>query len=104
MRSSLLWLAAAQLALCNPLDLELQAKTAPVGCRRLSKDTDWPSPEIWKAAMPNVVAIKPVSGKTAPDYRLQARSIADVQAAVKFATSNNIRVVSRFIIRMIILH
>jgi len=46
-----------------------------------------------------MVAIKPISGKTAPDYRLQARSIADVQAAVKFATSNNICVVSRFTIK-----
>ncbi|QDS72850.1 hypothetical protein FKW77_007179 [Venturia effusa] len=93
MRSSFLRLAVTRLVLGTSLAQSqdaIQAKTTPEGCRRLNTDADWPSPEAWKAALPGVTAIKPLA-KTAPDYRFQAKSIADVQAAVRFAASNNIR-------------
>lgn len=67
--------------------------TTPAGCKKLNTDTDWPSPEAWHSALPGVI---PSPNKTdrwgpLPDYRLQAKSIEDVQAAVRFAKEHNIR-------------
>jgi FAD/FMN-containing dehydrogenase len=78
-------LGAAQFAVSTPL------QTAPEGCRKLPSDSDWPSLETWKAALPGVQP-KEASCGTCPDYRFVVKSISDVQKAVKFAVQNNIRV------------
>lgn len=72
--------------------LGTQAIATPTGCRKLKTDTDWPTQEQWEAALPGVV---PTNGTdehgSLPDYRLQARSVEDVQAAVRFAKEHNVR-------------
>lgn len=65
---------------------------APIGCRKLSTDRDWPAPEAWQAGIPGVILQNgsDVHGSL-PDYRIRAKSISDVQAAVRFASEHNIR-------------
>jgi hypothetical protein len=65
-------------------------QTAPKGCRKLSSDNDWPTVEVWKTALPGIMPGS--SGTPGPDYRIQAKSVADVQRAVKFANEHNIRI------------
>jgi len=68
------------------------AVTAPAGCRKLKTDDDWPTPEDWKARLPAVVPNNITDGGDInPDYRFQVQSACDVEAAMKFATDNNIR-------------
>src|ERR1700712_4976747 len=86
MKSLFLSCIAAHLAQCT---LAL-GQTAPAGCLKLSTDSDWPAPEIWKAALPGVVR-ESKAGKVSPDYRIQAKNTADVQKAVKFAAQHGIR-------------
>jgi hypothetical protein len=64
--------------------------TSPSGCLKLPTDSDWPSPEVWKAQLPGVI---PSNGKPGPqpNYRLRPKNTAEVQKAVKFAKDNNIR-------------
>jgi hypothetical protein len=63
---------------------------APAGCFKLSTDADFPTPEIWKAALPGVI---PKSGNRAQaDYRFRVKSASHVQKAVKFAKQHNVRV------------
>ncbi|KAI9152342.1 putative FAD-linked oxidoreductase [Paramyrothecium foliicola] len=64
----------------------------PPGCRALKTDIDWPAPEVWESSLPGVVRTNG-SDKHGPlpDYRLQVKSISEVQRAVRFATRNNIR-------------
>ncbi|KAF4553900.1 FAD-binding domain-containing protein 44 [Elsinoe fawcettii] len=66
---------------------------APAGCRKLPTDSDWPSPETWKKAIPGVIAgnDSDASGPL-PNYRLQATDAAQVQAAIRFVKHHNIRV------------
>jgi hypothetical protein len=67
--------------------------TAPAGCRKLGSDADWPTEAEWKKALPEVEPRSKTlaAGVYRPDYKLRAESYKDVQAAVKFATTNNIR-------------
>jgi hypothetical protein len=65
--------------------------SAPAGCRKLSTDSDWPTAEQWKAALPEVVPFKNRGTGFHPDYTLRARSAKDVQQAVTFCKQNNIR-------------
>lgn len=61
-------------------------------CRKLPKDPDWPSPEIWDAALPGVIPIQQnATTGPLPNYRFRAQSAEDVQAAVRFATEHNVR-------------
>lgn len=78
--------------LSEVLHAQPNTTTTPSGCRKLNTDIDWPDVEIWKAALPGVVATNG-SDKWGPtvDYRLQAKSVADVQNAVRFAKEHNIR-------------
>lgn len=63
------------------------------GCRTLPTDTDWPTLEEWQAAIPGVQAENNSDSLgPLPDYRIRATSYSDVQAAVKFAAENNVRV------------
>ncbi|WQF90166.1 Putative berberine/berberine, FAD-binding domain, PCMH-type, FAD-binding, type PCMH, subdomain 2 [Colletotrichum destructivum] len=66
--------------------------TAPVGCRKLSTDHDWPAAEVWEAAIPGVIRQNgsDIHGGL-PNYRVRAQNISDVQAAVRFASEHNIR-------------
>lgn len=72
--------------------LGAQATTTPAGCRKLNTDEDWPTQAQWEAALPGVVA---TAGSDEhgplPDYRLQARSVEDVQNAVRFAKEHGVR-------------
>lgn len=67
--------------------------TATAGCRKLNTDIDWPTLDVWQAALPGVVA---GNGSDAngplPDYRYRVSNAADVQAAVNFAREHNIRI------------
>jgi len=67
--------------------------TAPAGCRKLAKDTDWPVDSEWKKVLPEIEprSKKLAAGVFRPDYNIRAESYKDVQAAVKFAAQNNIR-------------
>lgn len=70
----------------------IQATETPAGCRKLNTDTDWPTHEQWEAALPGVVATNGSDEHgPLPDYRLQARSVEDVQKAVRFAKEHNVR-------------
>jgi FAD/FMN-containing dehydrogenase len=71
----------------------LAKPATPEGCKKLATDADWPSDAEWKQALPEVVARSSTlaKGVARPDYRVRAESYADVQAAVKFAARNNIR-------------
>lgn len=72
--------------------LGTQATTTPAGCRKLNTDTDWPTQAQWEAALPGVVATNGSDEHgPLPDYRLQARSVEDVQNAVRFAKEHNVR-------------
>jgi hypothetical protein len=69
---------------------------APAGCRLIHTDEGFPSDADFKAALPGVfkrpaVAPKGDEGNVHPDYRLRAMSYADVQKAVDFARTRNIR-------------
>lgn len=68
------------------------ATNAPKGCRKLPTDSDWPSPEVWEAALPGVLRGNDSDANGhLPNYRLRAECAEDVQAAVKFAAKHNIR-------------
>ncbi|KAH7176736.1 hypothetical protein EDB81DRAFT_752055 [Dactylonectria macrodidyma] len=71
---------------------DTSSTTAPIGCRKLSTDRDWPTPEVWEAAIPGVIRQNgsDVHGGL-PNYRIRAQSASDVQAAVRFASKHNIR-------------
>ncbi|VUC37252.1 unnamed protein product [Clonostachys rosea] len=68
------------------------SNAATKACRKLPTDPDWPRPEVWEAELAGVIPIKDnATTGPLPDYRLRARSIEDVQSAVRFATDHNIR-------------
>lgn len=69
---------------------------APAGCRLIHTDEGYPSEADYRAALPGVVrrpavAAKGDEGNVHPDFRLRAMSYADVQKAVDFARTRNIR-------------
>jgi hypothetical protein len=64
----------------------------PRGCRKLNTDYNWPDVSTWEIALPGVFATEGSDEySTIPDYRLQAKSVEDVQQAVRFAKEHNIR-------------
>ena len=54
-------------------------------------DSDWPNPEIWKRELPGVTPRQFSLNSFHPDYRLSARTVQDVQNAVKFAAKYRVR-------------
>jgi hypothetical protein len=64
---------------------------APVGCKKLSTDTDWPSADVVDAELPGWEAPMPDGKMKHPDYIYEAKSVASVQRAVRFVTKHNIR-------------
>jgi hypothetical protein len=68
-------------------------RSAPDGCKILHTDKEWPATSVWKAALPNILSRGLAKDKLRhPDYRVEATTTAEVQAAVKFAAKHNIRV------------
>jgi hypothetical protein len=70
--------------------------SAPAGCRLIHTDAGYPSDATFLAALPGVfkrpaVAAKGDEGLVHPDFRLRAMSYADVEKAVDFARTHNIR-------------
>lgn len=92
MRARLLLKFLACLAASAPSHSQSTSSPGPSGCRKLNTDLDWPSPDVWRAEIPGVL---PQNNSDAhgslPDYRLRAKSVSDVQAAVRFASKYNIR-------------
>lgn len=75
----------------NPITSDRQS--TPDGCRVVHTDRQWPDKSVWKAALPHVLSRGVAKDKLKhPDYRLEVKTAAEVQAAVKFATKHNIRV------------
>jgi FAD binding domain len=65
----------------------------PPGCRALKSDEGFPAQGVWAKALPGVESIPAQSsGLKHPDYRFVAKSATDVEKAVTFATTNNVRI------------
>jgi FAD/FMN-containing dehydrogenase len=69
----------------------VSAAVSPEGCRAISGDTNWPSPEIWEQELPGVVPRSFSLKSYHPDYRISAKTVRDVQNAVTFAAKHKIR-------------
>lgn len=65
------------------------SSNAPPGCKLLASDKGFPSDDVWKKEFPGVY--KKLKGTEAPDFMVQAKSVADVQKAVNFAREHNVR-------------
>lgn len=65
--------------------------STPDGCKVLSSDSNWPAPEEWTSALPDVTPGEASSEFTRPDYHLAVEEVASVQAAINFTAENNIR-------------
>lgn len=69
------------------------AARALPGCRRLPSDADWPTLQEWREAIPGVETQNNADSLgPLPDYRIRAKCYQDVQAAVRFAASKEVRV------------
>jgi hypothetical protein len=65
---------------------------AAKGCKIIPGDAGWPEKAAWQSAMVNVVSRGVKKTKAAhPDYKISARTAKEVQNAVKFAATHNIR-------------
>jgi len=73
------------------MDVKAAAGTTetPDGCLVLDTDKEWPPEEEWRVAMPNIKARK---GPGQPDYHLSVKTVAEIQAAVKFVAEHKIRI------------
>jgi hypothetical protein len=60
-------------------------------CRNIPGDAGWPSDSDWKAQLPGSTARGAQKAFLHPDYRIEAKSVDDVVAAVKFASMHNVR-------------
>ncbi|KAE9992891.1 hypothetical protein EG327_007368 [Venturia inaequalis] len=78
--SLLLSLAASQASPAGPRE-----------CKILATDSSWPAQSVWRQAMPEVEEVAVKGERKRPDMRLDATSVDEVTAAVKFAANNNIR-------------
>jgi hypothetical protein len=65
--------------------------TTPTICKTVVGDVMWPHYDIWKSYMPNVTEMWIRGNEAHPNYFLAAKNIADVEAAVTFASKYNIR-------------
>jgi hypothetical protein len=64
---------------------------APVGCKKLPQDADWPSPDVVKSELPGWEAPMPDGDKKHPDYIYEVKTVSSVQRAVRFVAKHNIR-------------
>jgi FAD/FMN-containing dehydrogenase len=88
----LCFLLVATVFFSDTLHAQAITTTTPPECRKLKTDIDWPTLEQWNSALPGVITTNgsDIHGPTV-DYRLQAKSVADVQQAVRFARKHKIR-------------
>jgi hypothetical protein len=85
---SLVVLLGLQLAAAAPQSPQTGSK----GCKIIPGDAGWPEKSTWQSALRNVVSRGVTKGNAShPDYKINAHTSADVQAAVKFAAAHNIR-------------
>jgi hypothetical protein len=93
MKTFYIWLTITNIVSSSVLKRgeALSINVSPPECRRLKTDSDFPANAVWKAALPGVLLERRAKGKTSPDYRFRAKSIEDVQKAVKFADQSNVR-------------
>jgi hypothetical protein len=94
MKTAALFLSL-QLAAALPQTNSGKAVVAtPEGCRVIAGDAKWPTKEVWQTGLKGSIARTASTAKTNnphPDYRYEAKTVAHVQAAVKFAADNNLR-------------
>jgi hypothetical protein len=76
-----------------PLDdlTAVQKLPAPVGCKKLPIDADWPSPDVVKEELPGAEEPMPDGVKKHPNYIYEVRTVASVQRAVRFVAKHNVR-------------
>ena len=66
--------------------------SANSSCKLIPGDPGWPAPDAWTKALPGVTPIENgEDGPKRPDYLVTATKVEHVQAAIKFASENNIR-------------
>jgi hypothetical protein len=76
------------------LHVAVAVSQASSACKLLPGDAKWPAEDVWKNALPGVVALeksKEESSPRRPDYQLIATTTEQVQTAVKFTAEHNIR-------------
>lgn len=64
---------------------------AAAACRNLPGDASWPSDADWTSQLPKAVKRGAQKKMLHPDYRIDAKTVDDVIAAVKFTGLHNIR-------------
>jgi len=69
--------------------LRPNSSTAPPGCKLLASDKGWPSDDVWQKAFPK--AFQKMKGTEGPDWWIQPQTVKEVQDAVNFARTHNIR-------------
>jgi hypothetical protein len=68
------------------------SSTAAQGCKLIPGDKNWPEKAVWQSSLPNVLTrAASRRNQSHPDYKISAKSVTDVQAAVKFASTHNVR-------------
>ncbi|KAF1991598.1 hypothetical protein K402DRAFT_128773 [Aulographum hederae CBS 113979] len=104
---------AAPVAAPAPAPVASSGKAAPAGCKAVLGDANWPANDLFMSAMPNVINSQVATagrlakrhgpgeegadeapapaGVKKPTFRMNAKTVADVEAAVQFAAKNNIR-------------
>jgi hypothetical protein len=60
-------------------------------CKTVVGDSLWPDYELWTAALPGVQSVPYIGRDAHPNYFLAARTVEDVQRAVAFINTYNIR-------------
>jgi FAD/FMN-containing dehydrogenase len=87
MKSAALYVLTVSL---TSLFYTVSADLAAAQCKTVPGDPNWPEAAKWMT-LPNVVARGVQQSMARPDYRVAAKSVEDVQKAVTFAKTNNIR-------------
>jgi hypothetical protein len=64
---------------------------APSNCKKLSTDSDWPANDVWKSELPGVLPIEPNKRLKHPDWVYKINTVEQVQKAVRFAATHNVR-------------
>jgi FAD/FMN-containing dehydrogenase len=68
-----------------------QFNLSTASCKTILGDESWPEKSVWRKAMPEIELQKAKANWKQPNYRLDATTIDEVSAAVKFTNEHNIR-------------
>src|ERR1700733_11538822 len=71
--------------------LEKNANAQTNSCKNIPGDPGWPSADIWKAELPTAKLQMTKGKQRHPTYRIDVRTVAEVQKAVIFASKHSIR-------------